>query len=88
MHVYGLKQYAGELLRLKRLGLSLTQESFVTSKSVMSTEVNFHRLQASSAAEQAVLIDGNAGDGYQAADLYETAAEHLNRVIELTGENA
>jgi hypothetical protein len=49
-------------------------------------KLDFHRLQASSAAEQAVLIDGNAG-GYQAADLYEQAAEHLNRVIELTGTN-
>lgn len=51
----------------------------------MSGQLDFHRLQASSAAEQAVLVDGNAGDGYQAAELYEKAAEHLNRVIELTG---
>jgi hypothetical protein len=48
-------------------------------------QLDFHRLQASSAAEQAVLIDGNASDGYRAADLYEQAAEHLSRVIELTG---
>jgi hypothetical protein len=48
-------------------------------------ELDFQRLQASSAAEQAVLLDGNGSDGYQAADLYDKAAEHLNRVIELTG---
>ena len=53
--------------------------------SSLTGELEFHRLQASSTAEQAVFIDNSGGDGYEAANLYEQSAKHLTRVLELTG---
>jgi hypothetical protein len=48
-------------------------------------ELDFHRLQASSTAEQAVLLDESGGDGFEAARLYESSAKHLTSLLESTG---
>ena len=48
-------------------------------------DLDFHRLQAASAAERAVSIDEATGDGFEAAHLYETAARHLSQIVETTG---
>ena len=48
-------------------------------------ELDFHRLQASSTAERAVSVDEAGLNSFEAAQLYDTAAKHLNHVLELTG---
>ena len=48
-------------------------------------ELDFHRLQASSTAERAVSVDEAGLNSFEAAQLYDTAAQHLNHVLELTG---
>jgi hypothetical protein len=48
-------------------------------------DLDFHRLQASTAADQAVITDQDGGDGFKAAQFYDTAAEHLTQVVEITG---
>ena len=48
-------------------------------------DADYHRLEASTTAAEAVRLDREGREGYVAAQLYEKAAEHLSCLVDITG---